>query len=187
MNGLLEFSRFLDRVLDRFAGVGGWMGLLLVLVVCYDVVARYFGVPKPFGLNSTMIQESEYWLHSYLIVLVVGYGYIKQAHVRIDLLRETFSNKRKYWIEACGIVAFLLPYALLGIWLSIPYTFHSFEQGEISKSQNGISNIWLLKGGLVVLFTLLLFAAISQLIKAVAGFRGLLSPELVRETIGGDS
>ena len=64
MQSLLETSRLLDRVLRFFASVGGWLGLALVLVVCYDVITRYFGVPKPAGLNSTMIQEFEYWLHS---------------------------------------------------------------------------------------------------------------------------
>jgi TRAP-type mannitol/chloroaromatic compound transport system permease small subunit len=186
METLLGISRLLDRFLGAVAKFGGWAGVILVLVVCYDVVARYFGVPKPFGLNSTMIQESEYWFHSYLIVLVIGYGYIRQAHVRIDLLRESLSEGKKYWIEFCGILAFLLPYSLLGIWLSLPYTINSFNQGEISKSQNGLSNIWMLKGGLVVLFALLLLAAVSQLIKSYAGIRGQLPQDLKQMTIGGD-
>ena len=131
-----------------------------MLVVCYDVVTRYFGVPKPFGLNSTMIQESEYWLHSYLIVLVVGYAYIRNAHVRIDLVREMFSQPgSKCWIEAVGIVLLLIPYSILGLWLAWPYVVQSYLQGEISKSQIGLSNIWLLKGGLMVLFLLLFLAA----------------------------
>jgi len=169
MKRLLGVSAAIDRLLGFFASIGGWLGALLVLVVCYDVVTRYFGVPKPFGLNSTMIQESEYWLHSYLIVLVIGYAYIRQAHVRIDLVREQFSARVKCWIEAVGIVLFLVPYSILGLWLSWPYTVASFRQGEISKSQIGLSHIWLLKGGMIVLFLLLFLAALSQLIKAVAG------------------
>lgn len=186
MNSLLSVSHFIDQLLGRIAKFGGWAGVVLVVVVCYDVGSRYFGIPKPFGLNSTMIQESEYWFHSYLIVLVIGYGYIRQAHVRIDLLRETLSDTKKYWIELIGTVVFLIPYAILGIWLSLPYAINSFQQGEISKSQNGLSNIWMLKGGLVILFALLLLAGISQIIKASAGVRGQLPRELKQGVIGGD-
>ncbi len=185
MNSLLSVSSFIDQLLGRIARFGGWAGVILVVVVCYDVGSRYFGIPKPFGLNSTMIQESEYWFHSYLIVLVIGYGYIRQAHVRIDLLRETLSERKKYWIEIIGTSVFLVPYAVLGIWLSLPYAHNSFLQGEISKSQNGLSNIWMLKGGLVILFALLLLAGISQIIKATAGVRGQLPQELKQGVIGG--
>ena len=172
MNRLLGVSAGIDRVLGFVATIGGWFGAILVVVVCYDVVTRYFGVPKPFGLNSTMIQESEYWLHSYLIVLVVGYAYVRNAHVRIDLVRDMLPIGVKCWIEAIGIVLFLVPYSILGVWLAWPYAVNSFHQGEISKSQIGLSNIWLLKGGLIVLFVLLFLAAVSQLIKAVSGILG---------------
>ena len=172
MKRLLGIATGIDRLLAFFATIGGWLGAVLVVVVCYDVVTRYFGVPKPFGLNSTMIQESEYWLHSYLIVLVVGYAYIRNAHVRIDLVRDLFSIRTKCWIEVVGIVLFLVPYSLLGLWLAWPYVVQSFQQGEISKSQIGLSNIWMLKGGLMILFLLLFLAAISQLIKAVSGILG---------------
>ncbi|MEO1065797.1 MAG: TRAP transporter small permease subunit [Pseudomonadota bacterium] len=186
MSGLLGFSSLIDRVLAIIAKIGAWAGALLVLVVCYDVVTRYLGVPKFFGVNSTQLQESEYWLHSYLIVMLVGYAYIRQAHVRIDLLRDHFSPRGKYLNEFIGTLVFLLPYSVLGLWLSWPYMVTSFNQGEISKSQIGLSNIWLLKGGLVVLFFLMGLAAVSQLIKSFAGLIGQLPPEKVAETLGGD-
>lgn len=184
MNSLLKLSRAIDRVLQIMASVGAYCCVLLILIVCYDVVTRYLGVPKLFGWTSTMLQESEYWLHSFLIVLLVGYAYSKQVHVRIDLFRENFSTRTKYWLEAIGIVIFLIPYAALGAWLSWPYVVQSFLSGEISKSQTGLSHLWLLKSGLVVLYVLMLAAAVSQLIKAIAGIRGELPQDMVAETIG---
>lgn len=185
MQGLLKISRLLDRVLAFFAGFGGWMGALLVVVVCYDVTTRYFGVPKPAGLNSTMIQEFEYWLHSALIIFCIGYAYVRNAHVRIDLVRDNLSEKKKYWIEAIGLSLALIPYTILGIWLSYPYAKQSFLSGEISKSQTGLSNLWILKAGLVILFILLLIAGISQLIKAIAGIRGELPDDINDDMFGG--
>lgn len=186
MNGLLNVSRLIDRVLSFFAAFGGWLGFFLVIVVCYDVITRYFGVPKPAGLNSTMIQEFEYWLHSALIVFAIGYAYTRQSHVRIDLMRERFSLRTKFWVEAIGISAALIPYSLLGAWLSWPYVEQSFLSGEISKSQTGLSNLWIVKAGLIVLYVLLFAAAVSQLIKAVAGLRGDLPDDMVKGTLGGE-
>ena len=186
MDILLAVSAAIDRVLSAIAKLGGWFGALLVLVVCYDVVTRYFGVPKPFGLNSTQIQESEYWLHAFLIVMTIGYAYLRQAHVRIDLVRDSRPRRVKFIIEIVGILIFLLPYSVLGLWLSWPYAVTSFLQGEVSKSQIGMSNIWILKGSLVLLFGLMGLAAVSQLIKAVAGLLGRLPEAMVGRTLGGD-
>ncbi len=185
MQGLLGLSRLIDRLVAFFATIGGWLGFGLVVVVCYDVITRYFGVPKPEGINSTMIQEFEYWLHSGLIVFAIGYAYTRNAHVRIDLLRDNFSAKTKHLIEAIGISIALIPYSAIGLWLSWPFVKQSFISGEISKSQTGLSNLWIVKAGLLALFILLLLAAISQLIKSIAGYRGALSADEEAKLLGG--
>ena len=133
MQSALTVSRAIDGFLWVMAKIGAWCALLLVLVVTYDVTTRYLGVPKVFGLTSTMLQESEYWLHSFLIVLVVGYAYTKQSHVRIDLIRENLSDRAKYMIEVAGILLALIPYSFLGAWLSWPYVVRSFTSGKISN------------------------------------------------------
>ena len=186
MQGLLNISRLLDGALKVFARFGGYLGFFLVVVVCYDVITRYMGVPKPAGLNSTMIQEFEYWLHSGLIVFAIGYGYTRQAHVRIDLIREKLSERTKLWIETFGILLALIPYSLLGLWLSWPYVVQSFVSGEISKSQTGLSNLWIVKAGLIFLFGLLLVAGISQLLKCIVGLRGELPNDIKEEMLGGE-
>ncbi|WP_226781164.1 TRAP transporter small permease subunit [Oceaniglobus trochenteri] len=187
MRAFLTVSRGIDRLLGWSAVIGGWCIVGLILVVFYDVVTRYLGVPKVFGLNSTKLQESEYWLHSYAIVLVVGAAYVRQTHVRIDLLRENLSLRLRYWIEAVGCAVMLVPYSILGAWLSWPYALRAWSTGETSKSQIGLSDIWLLKGGLIVMFVLLGLAGLSVFIKAVAGIAGQLPASMQAETLGGEN
>lgn len=186
MQALLAVSAIIDRVLAAFGRAGAWAGFLLVVVVCYDVVTRYFGVPKPFGLNSTQIQESEYWLHAYLFSLVIGYAYIKQAHVRIDLIRDRVALKSKFLIEILGCLFFCIPYAILTAYLSVGYFMQSYSSGEASKSVIGLSHIWLLKISMPIMFTLLALAGISVLFKAIAGYAGALPDEMVAETVSSD-
>ncbi|MEM8824802.1 MAG: TRAP transporter small permease subunit [Pseudomonadota bacterium] len=178
-------SAFIDRLLGIIATIGGWCIVGLVLAVCYDVVTRYFGVPKVLGLTSTILQEGQYWLHSYAIVLVVGYAYIRQTHVRIDLVRETAKERTKYWIEAIGCGVLLIPYSVLGAWMAYPYVQRSWAIGEASRSGNGINEVWLLKSGLIVLFVLIGLAGLSVFIKAVAGLTGKLPQAQRTETING--
>lgn len=187
MQALLGVSAVLDRILRIVAGIGAWCGFALMLVVCFDVATRYLGVPKPFGLNSTQVQEFEYWLHTFLFALILGYAYTRQSHVRIDLVRDRLKTRTKYLIEIIGCVIFLLTYSALGTWLTWKYAYASFLEDEVSKSTIGLSNIWILKGALVAMFVLLAMAGVSQLIKAIAGYRGQLPQNKVAETLGGDS
>ena len=184
MGALLSVSRAIDALLGFVGRIGAWASLLLVLIVCYDVVTRYFGVPKPFGLNSTMIQESEYWVHTFLFALVIGYAYTRQAHVRIDLFREGLPKRGKYAVELAGCLLFLIPYAGIGIYLASGYVATSFAQGEVSKSVVGLSNIWLLKGALYPLYVFMGLAGVSQLIKSIAGLLDRLPAEEAGAVIG---
>ena len=120
-----------------------------------------------------------------MIVFAIGYAYIRNAHVRIDLLRDNFSPKTKHLIEAIGITLAMIPYSIIGFYLSWPFVEQSFISGEISKSQTGLSNLWIVKAGLLFLFALLFLAGISQLIKSVAGLLGQLDPEDENKLLGG--
>ena len=186
MQGLLSLSRSIDRLLGFIAQIGAWCGFLLMLAVCTDVVTRYFGVPKPFGMNSTQLQESEYWLHTFLFALVLGYAYTRQAHVRIDLVRDKLPLKTKYLIEILGCLLFLIPYCGIVGELCWNYIAASYNSGEASKSTIGLSHLWLLKSSLLFMYGLLVLAGISQLIKSLAGFMGVLPDRMVAETLGGD-
>ncbi len=186
MKTLLDISARLDAIVRWAAKIGAWASVLLVAVVIYDVITRRLGVPKPFGLNSTKIQESEFWLHTYLFALVIGYAYTRQAHVRIDLIREQLPTKAKYVIEMIGCLLFLVPYAYIGTFLTIDYVAASYATGEVSKSIIGLTNIWLLKAALYPLYILMGLAGISQFIKSLAGFTGNLPADMVPATLGGD-
>ena len=186
LSGLLRVSGFIDAVLAWFGRIAAWAGLLLVLVVVYDVVSRYAGVPKPFGLNSTKIQESEYWLHSVLFAFMIGYAYTRQAHVRIDLVRESLPLRVKYMIEMLGCLIFLIPYACLATYYCASYAYTSFLEDEVSKSVIGLSNIWILKATMPIMFALMGLAGVSQFLKSLAGYTGALPREAAVTTLGGD-
>ena len=79
--------------------------LPLVLVIGYDVVGRKF-----FETGSVVLQDLQWHLHGAALLLGFGHAYLKDAHVRVDLLREHFSPAVKARLEIAGIVMFMVLY-----------------------------------------------------------------------------
>ena len=81
---------------------------------------------------------------------MLGYGYICNTHVRVDLIRENLSFRKKAWIELIGLTFFLIPYCAIVIYFASVYAYNSFMIGEISASQVGLTHRWIIKSILVV-------------------------------------
>ncbi len=175
----------IDSLLKVIAYIGCVAIVLLVSITMYDVSTRYLGVPKFAGLNSTMVQESEYWAHAFLFALVIGYGYTRQSHVRIDLVRDMLPRRGKLIMEIFGILVLLMPYALIGTWYCFKYALKSYIDGEVSPSTNGLTNFWILKSTLPTMFFLILLAGISQLLKCIDALMHTLDPDTERSLTGG--
>jgi hypothetical protein len=88
MGALAAISNFIDRLLAIVAKVAAWAGVVLIGITIFDVITRRF-----FVLGSTKLQEGEWHAHVVLFTLLIGYAYIKDAHVRIDLVRERLSER----------------------------------------------------------------------------------------------
>ena len=175
----------LDQLLGLFARIGCLAMLALVCIAVYDVMTRYFGLPKFAGLNSTMLQEGEYWAHTILFSLVMAYAFTRQSHVRIDLVRELLPLRFKYYFEMFGLLVFLLPFSAIAARYTYNYVYISWRDNEVSPSTIGLANIWIIKSMLLLMFILLLIAGISQLLKCIDGLRGKLTDAEEYQVLGG--
>jgi len=133
-----------------------WLILPLILVTVFDVIARkliwiQIWLVENLGriFESTLLQELEWHFHTALFALVLGYGYIYNTHVRVDLIRETLSFRKKAWLEMLGLSFFLIPYCAIVIYFASVYAYDSFMISEISASQVGLSHRWVIKSILV--------------------------------------
>jgi TRAP-type mannitol/chloroaromatic compound transport system permease small subunit len=162
----LKLSNGLRRIVEFVGRWGSWFIIPLVLVTVLDVVARKLTFRAADGgvyglqiwlktnvsryFESTLLQELEWHLHTALFALVLGFGTIYNTHVRVDLVRDHVSFRKKIWIEFLGLSCFMIPYLLLVIWFASSWVFESFKLGEISASTVGLSHRWIVKGTLVV-------------------------------------
>lgn len=171
MNALLRVSDFLERLLKAIADIGAWAFIACIAVIVLDVVTRKFGFQFP-GLGSTPLQELEWHLHAVLFCCWLGYAYMRNSHVRIDVFTSGLSRRSKLWLELCGCLIFALPY----LWIALPYAHDffwlSYQQGESSEAPNGLGSRWIIKLFLYVSFLTVLLAVIAVIMRCVVALFG---------------
>ena len=170
----VRLSEGLRKVVDRVGRFGSWMIMPLVLITVMDVSIRKVGtfqimLVENFGrfFNSTVLQELEWHFHTGLFALVLGYGYIWNTHVRVDLVREHLHFRKKAWLEFLGLTFFLIPYMCIVVYFAIIYTYDSYAMSEISASTVGLTHRWIIKSVLVVGLCFVLVAGVSVLLQVM--------------------
>ena len=130
-----------------------------MITILFDVIGRRF-----FNTGSVALQELEWHFHGALFLLCLGFTYFENAHVRVDLLREKFSDQTNRMIEVIGCLVFLIPYCAVVAYFGIDFAVNSFTSNEVSATSDGLSNRWIIKTSLPVGFFLLGLSAIAILL-----------------------
>ncbi len=155
-NALIRLSLFLRKFVEWFGKTGSWLIVPLVLITMWDVTSRkivwiQIWLVENVGsiFESTLLQELEWHLHTALFALVLGYGYVYNRHVRVDLVRERLTLRKQAWIEFLGCTFFMIPYCVIVTYFAVEFAYRSWEMNEISASQVGLTNRWIIKSVLV--------------------------------------
>ena len=183
MRTLLRIDEFTEKWIVRIGQAAAWVALLLMTVIVFDVITRRFLV-----LGSTKLQDLEWHFHAILFMFCLGYAYIKDAHVRIDLVRERLSRRTQLWIELIGCVFFLIPYAFIVIYYGVDWWHRSFIQNEMSESATGLPFRWIIKAILPIGFGILMISAVGMAFRkfiqlfAPAEFRNIVNEREKQES-----
>ncbi len=132
----------LERGFDKFANIIGAITavamVLMILNVFYDVIMRYF-----FRTGSIAMQEMEWHLFSVIILLGIAYTLKEDGHVRVDLVYDRLSSKKKAMINMVGSILFILPIAILVGISSIDNAVEAFRSMEQSGDPGGLPYRWI--------------------------------------------
>jgi TRAP-type mannitol/chloroaromatic compound transport system permease small subunit len=173
MKALLKFA----AAVDRFTEWQGWLSALLVVVVIlvgfYNVVTRYVGQWIGVTLSSNAYIELQWYLFSAIFFL--GFAYVLKHHinVRVDFFYSRWSPQAQARLDFWGTVLFLIPFCLLGLYVTISPVMRSWVTWEMSSDANGLPRAPV-KSLVVMAFAFLLIQSVAQAIKYYAIMRGHL-------------
>lgn len=173
MDFLDRISTSLDGIVSAIGRLASWMAVFLMLVIIFDVVSRSQQISL---VSSTKLQELEWHLHGTLFLLCLGFAYLKDDHVRIELIRDRMRPRTRVWIELTGNVLFLLPFAGIATYWGYEFAEMAFSLGETS-AQSGLDHRWIIKG-MIPLGSVFLF--LSGIVVSLRCVLYLFGPERLR-------
>lgn len=179
-------KRFLPiaHAIDRCNTWIGRLGLLMVLastLVCFaNALARYV-----FNEGTNAMLETQWYLYAAVFMLGGGYGFLQNAHVRIDALAQRFSQRSRNWIDVAGIVVFLFPLCIMMIGMGWPLLVQAYVSGETSFNPGGLIR-WPVYALIPIGFFFLAIQGVSELIKRLDYLYGDGPDALAHQEADGD-
>jgi len=171
-NILTKLSLWFDEINERIGRTVAWLNLILILLVCLDVFARYL-----LNKTSPWVTELEWHLFALIFLLGAGYAWKHDRHVRVDLFYDRFSKKDKAMVNALGTLVFLLPWSLLMILVSWKYALTSLRIRETSPDPGGLPAFYPIKFAICLGVFLLALQAVGQLHKDLKVWLGSAETE----------
>jgi len=160
----------LVRIIDKFTDTTGtwvaWLNVPLVLVVAYEVFARYlFDAPTIWSFDIT------YMLYGTIFMLGSAYALHKGAHIRTDFFFEKWSIRTKGMIDSIAFLVFFFPSIFVFFLVSGQEGWYAMLIGETSEQTPWRPILWPFKLVVPLTCLLLLIQGISETIKSIYAAR----------------
>jgi TRAP-type mannitol/chloroaromatic compound transport system permease small subunit len=168
VKALLALSRAIDALNERIGTTMYWLVLVAVLISAANATVR-----KLFNYSSNSFLEIQWYIFSLIFLFCAGYTLKHNDHVRIDIITGRMSARARAAIDIFGTVFFLLPMALLIMYLSWPVFVDAWTRNEVSTNAGGLI-IWPARLMVPIGFFLLVLQGLSELIKRIAFLKGMI-------------
>ena len=186
MRFLLKFSRLMDQISEWAGILSTGIVLITIAIGFYNVMARYIGREIGVTLSSNVFIEIQWYLFSLVFFFGFAYALKHGVNVRVDFYYTNFTAKRKAWVDFIGHILFLIPYCLIGIYVTVSPVLKSWGQlpdgtygtWEMSPDPGGLPRAPI-KTMIIVAFVLLLLQAVAEVIKRYAVIRGAEPVQLI--------
>jgi TRAP-type mannitol/chloroaromatic compound transport system permease small subunit len=159
--GLIRTVRMIDKFTDVTGTWVAWLNVPLVLVVAYEVFARYlFHAPTIWSFDMT------YMFYGTIFMLGAAFALHKGAHIRTDFFYEKWSVKTKGIIDATSYIVFFFPSIFMLLVISGGEAWYSWEIRETSEQTPWRPILWPYKSVVPLTCIFLLIQGVSELIKS---------------------
>ncbi|MDA3789673.1 MAG: TRAP transporter small permease subunit [Desulfobacula sp.] len=155
-----------DRIISAIGQTASWLIAVLIATILVQVILRYV-----FNKSFVSLEEIQWHLYAIIIMLGLSYSFVKDSHIRLDIMHSRFSRPTKEKIEIMGIICFLWPMIFVFFMHSLSFVSESFRVGERSDAPMGLGYRWAIKSIIPIAFFLLFSASVSRLIQALGYLR----------------
>jgi len=160
------FSRVLDAVVTFIAIFAHATWIILVGVILANVIMRY-----ALGGSIVALEELQWHLYAFGFMVGLSYTLVHDQHVRVDVLAERWSKRRRAWIEIAVMIILVIPFAGVILYDSIDFIEFAIRLNERSRSPGGLPYRWILKSVIPLAMGLLILAALARTARMVAFLR----------------
>lgn len=172
---LLQLSRLIDRLNERFGVIANWLVLFACLISAGNAASRYL-----FNESSNGWLEVQWYLFAGMVLLGAPYTLKMNEHVRVDLFYGMASERARIWIDIIGGFLFLMPMCAILIYFTWPWFVDSWRINEASFNAGGLVR-WPVKLMLPIGFALMALQGVSEIIKRIAALEHVIDVEFKYE------
>jgi len=123
------------------------------------VLMRYL-----LGIGFLEIQDAVNYAFASLVALSVVVAFDAEKHVRVDVFRQNWSERRNRGIDSLGLLLLAMPVFALMAWTAYPLVRSSWSILEGSPETGGLPGLYLVKTCLLILPVLVLVYVVRQLV-----------------------
>jgi TRAP-type mannitol/chloroaromatic compound transport system permease small subunit len=102
---------------------------IMTLVICYEVVSRYF-----FNAPTIWAYDLSIFMFGYVVLLTGAYVQEQRRHIRIDLIYNYLSERTRAWLDVLGVLMSLLFLGAVVVY-GWDRTMHDFSIGARLSSE----------------------------------------------------
>ncbi|RAU18512.1 C4-dicarboxylate ABC transporter substrate-binding protein [Nitrincola tibetensis] len=161
MLSVCHLVSWVDRLSEIVGKAVSWMCLALILVLLYEIVARYF-----FVSPTSWAHELSTMLYGTFCVLAGTYTHRYQGHVRSEALYNLFSRRGRAILDVITglVVLFVL---VVFFYASVDFAYESWQNKELSSKSTWAPPIYPFKTVLPVAVGLIALQSLAHLIRDI--------------------
>ena len=161
----MKALKVVDRISEWTGSLSAWIIIPLTAVVIYEVVARhFFNAPTGWGYDTCWM------LYGAQFMIGGAYTLLRKGHIRIDIVYNILSPRRKQVFDAIVYVGVFLFTMVLFTWAGVKYAADAWISGEKLSTTNWFFPSGPIKAVIPISFFLVSLQTLAEVIRTLSSF-----------------
>ena len=158
---LKSILKGIDQISEWSGRIFVWLVIPLTILVAFEVISRRF-----FESPHIWATEVTDYLYGPHFILVAAYTMLYKAHVRIDIIYQSFSPRTRGILDFITYSIFFFPFCIIVFYQGLIFAGTSWAIGETSESA-ALRIVPLIKSTIPLAFALILLQGVATYIRAI--------------------